>query len=258
MRQRMNVGHSVAIIDRPINLRTSESVDDLLADAQEASESLGMPVRLIILDTLSRCSGSANINAPGEMAELVNGLERLKSETGATILIIHHEGKDDTKGMMGSTTLKGAIDAEFKVQSRENLVTVESGKSKDDSPSSFVFQTRVVDVLNPITKEPMLTRKGKQVTTLTLEPSDGPEVTVSDGSKVKLSPKQVNALEALRSWLIDHKADFMPDGNWRPLLLEFGVITEEDRRGAAYAIRDQLDSKNLIRVEKGRISLARR
>ena len=75
MRQRMNVGHSVAVIDRPIDLRDSESVDALITDAAEATEALGLPVRLIVLDTLSRCSGQANINAPGEMAELVDGLE---------------------------------------------------------------------------------------------------------------------------------------------------------------------------------------
>ena len=71
--------------------------------------------------------------------------------------------------MMGATTLKGAIDAEFRVKSDDRVVTVESGKTKDDAPASFTFETRVVDVVDPVSRKPMLTRKGKQVTTLTLE-----------------------------------------------------------------------------------------
>jgi hypothetical protein len=257
MRQRMHVGHSVAIIDKAVNLRDPGSVTDLIADAIEAAEALGLPVRMIILDTLSRCSGQANINAPGEMAELVDGLERLKRETGAVIVLLHHEGKDETKGMMGATTLKGAIDAEFKVKSMDNLVTVESGKSKDDCPAAFTFKTRVVDVLNPVTREPMRTKKGKQVTTLTLETLDASEASARPSESVRvLKPKQENALQALCDWLIDHQATFMPEDNWRPLLLERGVVTSSDARQRAFDVRDQLDAKHLIRIEKGKIYLA--
>lgn len=246
MRQRMHAGHSVAIIDRAIDLRNSGSVDELVADAAEAADALGLPVKLIVLDTLSRCSGSANINAPGEMSELVNGLERLKTETGAVIVLLHHEGKDESRGMMGATTLKGAIDAEFKVRSEDDLVTVESGKSKDDTPATFTFQTRVVDVLNPVTKQPMLTRKGKQVTTLTLKLADDAD-RPDRHPKTKLSDPQANALQAFLNWLIGTASKSMPVDQWTPVMTGAGVV---DDRKRAKEVRDALDRKGLIRIEK--------
>ena len=50
----------------------------------------------------------------------------------------------------------------------------------------------------------------------------------------------------------------MPENNWKPLMEQFGVVTEDDRRQKVYDIRAQLDAKGLIRVENGRISLGKR
>ena len=176
----------------------------------------------------------------------MNGLERLKTETGAVIVLLHHEGKDESRGMMGATTLKGAIDAEFKVRSEDDLVTVESGKSKDDTPATFTFQTRVVDVLNPVTKQPMLTRKGKQVTTLTLKLADDAD-RPDRHPKTKLSDPQANALQAFLNWLIGTASKSMPVDQWTPVMTGAGVV---DDRKRAKEVRDALDRKGLIRIEK--------
>jgi hypothetical protein len=251
MRQRLHVGHSLAIIDTPVNLRDPASIDALTEDVAETSDALGLPVKLIILDTIARCSGNANINAPGEMSELVDGLERLKTKTGAVVLGVHHEGKEASRGMMGATTLKGAIDAEFKVTSDGQIVTVEGGKTKDDAPADLSFETRVVDVVDPVTRQPMLTKKGKRVTTLTLETTDKP---ATRPSAPKLSDTQANARQAFLNWLIDHEAKSMPLDQWTPVLTSGGIV---DDRKRAKEVRDALDRKGLIRIEKEMIHVGR-
>lgn len=252
MRQRLDVGHSVAILDMPFNLRDPDSVDDLISYAKEAAAGLGLPVKMIVLDTLAKCSGGANINAPGEMGELVDGLERIKAAVGALIAFIHHEGKEETKGMMGATTLKGAVDAEFRVKGCDRLVTVEGGKTKDDAPANFTFETRIVDVVDPVSRKPMLTRKGKQVTTLTLNMVDVPAAL--NDRKTKLSDNQANARQAFLNWLIDNGTKAMPLDQWLPVMTSAGVT---DARNRAKEVRDALDNKGLIRIENEMIYVGR-
>jgi hypothetical protein len=248
MRQRMNVGHSVAVYQHAINLRDPESVDELISLAHEAAEGLGLPLKAIVLDTLSKCSGGGDINSPGPMSEVVAGMERVRDATGAVIIPIHHDGKDATKGMMGSTVFLGAVDAEFKVSSEGTIITVEGGKTKDDAPASLVFQTRIVDVLDPISREPMLTRNGKPVTTLTIEPSGASGA--SGAKAVKLTARQSNAYQAFLDWLNERETNVMPLDEWWPLMKSRGVT---DDRNRAKECRDQLDARGLLRIENEQI-----
>jgi hypothetical protein len=254
MRQRLGKGHSIAVRDKAFNLRDQREVADLIGAAGEVVQATGLPLKLIVIDTVSRCSGNANINAPGEMAELVSGLERLKSETGAVILIIHHEGKDESRGMMGATTLKGAVDAEMKVKAEGNTVTVEGGKTKDDAPAEMSFRTRVVDVVDPRTRDPLLTKNGKRVTTLVIESPDPGEMP-ERGQRPKLSDPQANALQAFHDWLIDHDTPSMPLEQWTPCLTGRGIV---DDRKRAKEVRDALDRKGLVRIEQGEIHVGRK
>src|SRR6516225_11927406 len=73
---------------------------------------LASPPRLLILDTLARCFGAGDENSTGDMGVFIASLDRLRADfPQLTILIVHHSGKDDTKGARGSTALKGAADA---------------------------------------------------------------------------------------------------------------------------------------------------
>jgi putative DNA primase/helicase len=251
MRQRMNVGHSVTVLPEAVNLLDPAFVTELIEAADDVAEAHGMPVKLIVLDTLSKCSGGANINQPGEMGALADAIERIKTVTGATIVIIHHEGKDETRGMMGASTFKGAIDVELRVSGEDRDVLVEGGKTKDDQPPVFAFKTRVVDVVDPKTRQPMLTRTGKQVTTLTLDMVDPSEASDAVRPKQKpLSNNQANVYQAFLDWLNDNKTDSMPEDQWTPVMKGRGF----DRK-RAWELRNALDRIGLIRIENETITL---
>lgn len=73
------------------------------------------PVRLVVVDTLARAMAGGDENSGKDMGQLVRNIDRIRAATEATVLIIHHSGKDATKGMRGHSSLLAAIDTDFEV-----------------------------------------------------------------------------------------------------------------------------------------------
>ncbi|EOW3049172.1 AAA family ATPase, partial [Escherichia coli] len=84
--------------------------------ARQVEQETGKPVRMIILDTLARCFGGSDENDARDMGAFVHGCDELKRRTGATVLVIHHSGKDETKGARGSSAFRAALDAEYRIR----------------------------------------------------------------------------------------------------------------------------------------------
>ena len=76
----------------------------------------GVPVRLIVLDTLARCFAGGDENRASDMGAFITGCDFIKRKTGATILVVHHTGKDVAAGARGSSSLSAACDFEFAVK----------------------------------------------------------------------------------------------------------------------------------------------
>ena len=71
--------------------------------------------QLVIVDTLAAASGGANENSGEDMNQVLQHCRELHAATGATVLLIHHSGKDVSKGARGWSGLRAAMDAEFEV-----------------------------------------------------------------------------------------------------------------------------------------------
>jgi len=88
-----------------LNFRDPNSVEAIKADLRIAGD-----VKLIVIDTLARSFGGGNENAPQDMGEFIQGCDDLMHEFGATILIVHHMGKDNSAGARGHSSFFGALD----------------------------------------------------------------------------------------------------------------------------------------------------
>lgn len=86
---------------------------------------------LIIVDTLARNFGDGDENSTKDMNTFVAAVDDLRREFGATALIVHHSGHSDKNRGRGAMSLKGALDAEFKVSTVGDLMTVSATKMKD-------------------------------------------------------------------------------------------------------------------------------
>jgi hypothetical protein len=103
----------LAVMDDAPNLWASDDAEHVIRSARELKATTGQPVRLIVIDTLARVMGAGDENSTQAMNTVLNSAKRIQRETGAAVLIVHHEGKDASRGSRGSSALPAAIDVAF-------------------------------------------------------------------------------------------------------------------------------------------------
>lgn len=104
------------LVNRPVfPVREAEVAEVILAAKQIEAES-GEPVRMVVIDTLARCFGGNDENDARDMGAFIEGCDVIKQKTGATVLVVHHSGKDEAKGARGSSSFRAALDTEFNVK----------------------------------------------------------------------------------------------------------------------------------------------
>lgn len=141
---------SVYRIDMPVFMAVPEQVAELKIAAEQVKRETGSPVRLIVVDTVARCFGGGDENRAADMGAFIAGCDEVKAATGATILLVHHTGKQEDNGARGSSAFRAALDAEYLVKREakdSNSVILRNTKMKDDEPPperAYDLRTRVV------------------------------------------------------------------------------------------------------------------
>ena len=106
---------NLVIVKSPINL-FSEFDTAAIVDLVRAIEKLsGRKAVLIIGDTLARLIAGANENSGEDMGVVVAHVDRIRTETGAHFMLIHHSGKNAAMGARGWSGLRAATDTEIEV-----------------------------------------------------------------------------------------------------------------------------------------------
>ncbi|HDF2329016.1 TPA: AAA family ATPase [Morganella morganii] len=136
-------------VDCPIFPASPDSVQQVIQAANDVKTTTGMPVRLIILDTLARCFGGSDENAAKDMGAFIQGCDFIKAATQATVLVIHHSGKDQDKGARGSSAFRAALDVEFHVrrEGEDPAIILSCTKMKDaEEPPRQAYDLHSVDL----------------------------------------------------------------------------------------------------------------
>lgn len=107
---------NLCCVNQPVFVAAPLQVEQLRLAAEHVKQATGLPVALIVIDTLARCFGGADENKASDMGAFIAGCDAIKAATGATVLVVHHSGKDETKGARGSSSFRAALDAEFLVK----------------------------------------------------------------------------------------------------------------------------------------------
>lgn len=102
----------VAFLRRPLDLRSGPA--DALALVQ-AIEAMEMRPALLVIDTLARNFGGGNENSSEDMGAFISMVDNVRHHLRCAVLIVHHSGKDEARGMRGHSMLLGAVDAELEV-----------------------------------------------------------------------------------------------------------------------------------------------
>jgi AAA domain len=132
----VELGERVQIWDEPFRLDDQTNIDDL---AQDAIRHLGKGC-VIVIDTLAQAMAGYDENSSAEMGAAIGGAQRLASQVEGLVILIHHSGKDPTKGMRGHSSLLGALDASIEVIARTSGRSWKVRKSKDgEAGQEFAF-----------------------------------------------------------------------------------------------------------------------
>lgn len=86
---------------------------------------------VIVVDTLAQTMPGGNENAGEDMGKVLAHCKGIHRATGATVVLIHHAGKDTTKGARGWSGLRAAADAELEVIRTDNGRVLRTSKQKD-------------------------------------------------------------------------------------------------------------------------------
>jgi hypothetical protein len=110
----------------------------------------GEPLVWVAIDTLSQTSGGADENDATQMAEYVGALERIREATGAFTQLVHHSGKDASRGVRGSSVLTGNFDTIVEVaQDDDGVATAkcikQRGRWAEFAPFAFRVKSLALD-----------------------------------------------------------------------------------------------------------------
>ena len=213
----------------PLDLRSSkEQVEGLIADIQDIQQQAGQPIRMVIVDTLSRAMAGGNENSPEDMTALVGHCDTIWKTLDTFMLLVHHTGKDDAKGLRGHSSLLAAVDTEIEIKAEgdagvEGLKIATILKQRDGIDGlKFGFMLDTIDIGPDSDAEMMTTCIINH-----FAPADLPE---PKKKELKLGVHQNTVLQALRNTLVDQGVERSPGGG-RPVQL---CCTAKQLRDAAY------------------------
>lgn len=185
-----DAGESIplAILTRGPNLLQPVDVEHLVMQLKEMQAKCGIPIGLVIFDTLSRSIPGGDENTAEDMTMVVRAADILRDELGCSTAYVHHSGKDASKGARGHSALFAAADL---------VLRVEDGAATVEKVRDGVSGERLPFTLSPI--EIGTDADGEPVFTCLLSTSDAPakkkERPAPAGKNQKIILKEIQALE---------------------------------------------------------------
>lgn len=135
---------------KELNLLDAEHVTRVVTICKAFEKECGLPVGAIFIDTLARSTPGGDENSSQDMGVALVHAERISTLTGANVCVVHHSGKDITKGMRGSTAIYAGLDEVFEVTRHEDDLSIRvwsSRKQRDEDDNQQVFaKLRVVQL----------------------------------------------------------------------------------------------------------------
>ncbi|OZB42709.1 MAG: helicase [Thiomonas sp. 15-66-11] len=232
------------VVSQPFDLLQSDDV----AELAEACRGAGM----VVVDTLNRAAPGVDENSSQDMGRIIEAAADLQRRIGGLVLLIHHAGKDFSRGMRGHSSLHAALDAAIEVRRDGEAREWRVAKSKDGLDGSN----------HPFLLEGVMLGfdDGEPVSSCVVEPEE-----CEPRAARVIPPKGGNQLavwcvlpEAMQRIGTDSTPPFIPPGKrgcpLQALIdgVRGSLVVEEKRRTErAQSALTGLAARGLIRVENG-------
>lgn len=228
----------IGVITAAPNFLEAEDISDVVSSITAAGGA-----SLLIVDTFAQVTPGANENAGEDMGLALKNARGLREATGAMCLLIHHAGKDASKGARGWSGIKAAADVEIEISREEEspVRQMRTSKMKDgDDNLRWGFRLDVVDV--------GIDGDGDVVTSCVVIETDAPTPSADDkdrkGAK-KIGRVEAHILDSIE--LIDARTTSMALDKFISLCVEGMPLPEDGKRD----IRRQTIHRALKGLTKG-------
>jgi KaiC/GvpD/RAD55 family RecA-like ATPase len=134
---------AIDVITAAPNFLHEEDIAEVLAEIKALGE-----VALVVVDTLAQVTPGANENGAEDMGRALANLRLIREMAGATVMAVHHAGKDASKGSRGWSGIKAAADAQIEVIRHEDgqrEIHLEKMKDGEDG-LRFGFRLEIVEL----------------------------------------------------------------------------------------------------------------
>lgn len=203
----------------------------LKADALEINKAIGK-AEIVVIDTLAQTTPGGDENGGKDMGLALAHCKGIHRGTGATVVLIHHSGKDATKGARGWSGLRAAADAEFEVLRLPNGRVLKTSKQKDgDDGAAWGFDLDIVEL--------GVDEDGDAVTSCVIKET---EITLAGATSLKT----MGPVETIVAAVVKEMAEFQTAG------IEVDAVLKE----AAKRMDGPVDGKRDTRKQRARKALA--
>lgn len=234
------------ISDLTPNLLEPAQITDLIKDIKKQE-----PYDLIVMDTFAQVMPGANENSGEDVGKALAECKRIHRHTGAMVLLVHHSGKDASKGARGWSGLRAAADVELEVLRSDELRSISVTKLKDGQDGANIgFKLHTVILGED--------EDGDDITSCIVEYTNTGRATKEKGATV--GPKERQILMVLNEVFglgADQKIPL-------PELIEAAAAQlappidgkRDNRKRDVTRCLDSLSAKNYLFVEDGLVTLS--
>lgn len=129
-----------------LDLTGSDDAEHLIKALQDREiRPSDLKTALIVIDTLAMAFGGGDENTAKDMGVFVQNCRIIRAATGAHVMIIHHSGKDSTRGARGSNALRGAADTEIELTRDGDFIIATQHKQREsEKREPWVYTLRKV------------------------------------------------------------------------------------------------------------------
>jgi hypothetical protein len=199
---------------------------------QDAETDAGRKAVLVVIDTLARATPGMDENDAQGMGMFIANMDFIRTQTGAHVAVVHHFGKDKTKGGRGSSAMPAALDSEFEVA---DFVITNTNQRDREKASPLGFELLPVAIGRQA--------EGQEVVSVVAIPA-------SSSAKNAFAPKKVppgalNAFATLQDLAMNGRS--VPLSEWRT---EFVArhYPENAKTGATQFRRSKATLQNVARL----------
>ena len=222
------------VIDDSPNLLELGEVSGVIA--QIKATLLDEPPALVIFDTLAASMPGGDENGPLDMGLAIGAIHRVQRECDCGVMVVHHTGKDPTKGPRGNSLLRADVDIALEVRMDEEtgVIAMHGDKMRDSDKRKVNIGFRLAS---------RTVNEQADFTSCIVEALDGPPPPISAPDQRK-ARGQTTAPDKLFA-LMQEVNQILRYGEWQRLFVERKIGSPKTFEAAFKSLQNRHVLQNL-------------